>query len=96
MAQGYDYKQVVPEIEAGANTLTFRLLRPKCLEVAAAQAVSKYKGSYEESDESDDFIGGQGGFPDEFDGAVREYPKGEAGQGEADCLQLGERGFHRG
>ena len=56
--------------------------------LAPRERVERKEGGHEEAEERNHFIRRKAGLADDLDGGISEYPKGEAREREANCLQI--------
>ena len=101
VAKGDDDAEIVGEVEAGAEDLLPRRVRPEMAKGAAADGVGEEEENFEEADDGYGFGGGEVGGGREFEAGVGEYPEGVRGEGEEDGAAGGDgicdcRGLARG
>lgn len=94
VAQRDDDRNIVAQVESGAEKLRSKLMRLEGDQIATKEPSGKHEQRHEEAEEGEGLIPWQAGLVDELDGRVGEHPQREAGDGEGDGLEVGEAGHN--
>lgn len=90
MSERDDDADVVCHVEAGAGNLAAEPVRAQDTLLATRESVDGEKDGHEEPKEGDHLVGRKTGLADKLDGGIGEHPEGEAGEREANCLEIGD------